>query len=100
MARKSVEIAVEILHIYFYMRSGLRAVNKYRHTTRMRERGHLLDRIYCTQRIRDVHHTDELCALVEKFLVFINKKLPGVIDGHDAYLRSFLFRQHLPGHDV
>ena len=47
-----------------------------------------------------MHHADEFRALVKQLLVFVDQKLAGIVDRHDADSCAFLFRQHLPRHDV
>src|SRR5262245_1281764 len=100
MAAENVEITIEALYINFQVRDRLGAVDQDGNAVAVRSFDDALHWIDRAQRIGDVDDRHQLGARAEQLLVPLEREFAVVVDGHDAQLRSLLFAQDLPGHDV
>ena len=75
MARKNVEIAVEIPHVDRHMRHALRAIYQHHCAVCMRQSSNLFDWIYRAQRIGSMGDGDDFCTLAKQFFIFLKEEL-------------------------
>ena len=100
MARESIEVAIQILHINLDVGSGLSTVNKHRNAMTMGNGNHLLDRIDRSQHIRHMSESDKACTVAEQVLIGLHIHLTAIVDGHDTQGHSLALPDELPGHDI
>jgi hypothetical protein len=97
---ESVEVAIQVAHVDFQMRRGLRAVEQDGDVLTVRQLDDPFNRVDRAERVRNVRDGDHLDALVEHPRELFDQQLAVVVDLDHAQLRPLLFAEHLPRDDV
>ena len=78
----------------------LAAVDQHRNAARMRDPHDLLDRRHRAQRIRHMGDGDELRAVGQALLEFLDVEHAEIVDRHPDQLGALPFADEMPRHDV
>ena len=100
MPGKGVEVAVEVLHIYWQVGHSLRSIDYYYCAVLMGQGGDFLHRQDGAEGVGSVGDGDDAGALGQQVLVFVEEKLARIADGHYPQACALFFAQQLPRHDV
>ena len=82
------------------MRYALRAVNENSDVVLFRRGDNFRQRIYRTQRVRDMSYAKKFYLLSHHGKKSIELDFAAVVDGRNDQLRAGLFTNQLPGHDI
>ncbi|MPM51415.1 hypothetical protein SDC9_98163 [bioreactor metagenome] len=100
MPREHKEIRANVLHIHRRMRNRLRAVHQRDNAALFGDLHHLLHRHHRAQRVGHMADGDDLGAVVDELLVFVQADLPLVVHRNHAQLCALGLGQLLPRHDI
>ena len=100
VAGEDEEVAVEVLHVDRHVHGALAAVDQHRNATRMRDAHDLLDRRDRAQRIRHLGDGDQLGAVGQALLEFLDVEDAEIVDRHPDQLGALPLADEMPGHDV
>ena len=100
MTAKGKEVAVHCLHIYLEVWGALGTIHQHRDAVSMSRLDNLAYRIYCTQHIAHMSHTDELGTRRDKLLQLVEAQQAIISDGDMLYHNTSLHRLKLPRYDI